>query len=201
MSYTDDFPIVELEHYGVKGMKWGVRKFRQAHEKANATKDVRRGKQNERLKVYKEKEKSLAKSTLQKAGKALGERNARKSKKQDAFHDQKMKSSKVYKAMYEATPKYRSAKGRDRIRQQSAKSQYRALQLNVAAMVVGGTLAAAGSKKGQKAINAVSDFVITGQAQKICKNVLNKVTGNPLRYVNAENMKNIVVDSGSLGGG
>ena len=194
MSYTDDFPIVELEHYGVKGMKWGVRRFRQAHEKANATKDVRRGKQNERLKVYKEKEKSLAKSTLQKAGKALGERNARKSKQQDAFHDKKMKSSKVYKAMYEATPKYRSVKGRDRIRQQSAKAQYRSLQLNVAAMVVGGTLAATSTKNGQRSIKAVSDFVITGQAQKIGKNVLNTVTGNPLRYVNAENMKNVVVD-------
>ena len=200
MSYDDDFPIVELEHYGVKGMKWGVRKFRQAHEKANATKDVRRGKQNERLKVYKEKEKSLAKSTLQKAGKALGERSARKAVKQDAFHDQKMKSSKVYKAIYETTPKMHSVKGRDRVRQQSAKAQYRSLQLNVAAMVVGGALAATGTPKGQKAIKAVSDFVITGQAQKIGKNVLNTVTGSPLRYVNAENMKNVVVDSGALGG-
>lgn len=177
MSYTDDFPIYDLEHFGVKGMKWGVRK---EYEPVSARK--------------------LAKSTLQKVGKALGERNARRTKKQDAFHDKKMKSSKMYKAMYETTPKYRSVKGRDRIRQQSAKAQYRSLQLNVAAMVVGGTLTAASSKKGQKAITAVSDFVITGQAQKIGKNVLNSVTGNPLRYVNAANMKNVVVDSGALGG-
>lgn len=160
----------EIEHYGVKGMKWGVRK-------------------------------STVKSSLQKVGKALGKRNARKAAKQDAYHDQKMKSSKVYKEIYKLTPSYNSVKGRDRLRQKSAKAQYRSLQLNVATMVVGGALAAAGSKNGQKAIKSVSNFVVSGQAQKIGKNVLNTVMGNPLRYVNAENMKNIVVDSGALGGG
>lgn len=174
MSYDDDFPIYALEHHGVKGMKWGVRKAKTSNTKSN----------------------------LQKVGKSLGKRNARKAAKRDAYHDKKMKSSKVYKALYESTPKTSSVKGRDRIRQKSAKAQYRSLQLNVATMVVGGALAAAGStKNGQRAIKASSDFVITGQSQKIGKNVLNTVTGNPLRYVNAANMKNVVVDSGALGGG
>ena len=172
MSYDDDFPIYDLEHAGVKGMKWGVRKAKTTNTK----------------------------TTLQKVGKVLGERNARKAPKRDAYHDKKMKSSKMYKRIYEATPSIHSVKGRDRIRQQSAKSQYRALQINVAAMVVGGTLAVASAPQGQMAIKAVSNFVISGQSQKIGKNVLNAVTGSPLRYVNAADMKNIVVDSGALGG-
>lgn len=165
MSYDLDDVI---EHYGVKGMKWGVRK-----------------------KVGK----AVEKTTI-----AVGKQIKKRRDKQDAYHDKRMKSSKAYKLVYEGTLPTVS-RGRDRKRQKAAKATYRGLQANVAMMVVGGALAAASSKNGQRAIKAVSNFVVSGQAQKIGKNVLNTVMGNPLRYVNAENMKNIVVDSGALGGG
>ena len=164
MSYDLDEII---EHYGVKGMKWGVRK-----KVGNA----------------------VEKTTI-----AIGKKIKKSRDKKDAYHDKKMKSSKTYKLVYEGTPPTVS-KGRDRKRQKAARATYRGLQLNVATMVVGGTLAVAGSKNGQKAIKSASNFVVSGQAQKIGKNVLNTVIGNPLRYVNAENMKNVVVDSGALGG-
>ena len=157
-----------VEHYGVKGMKWGVRK-----------------------KVGK----AVEKTTI-----AVGKQIKKRRDKQDAYHDKRMKSSKAYKLVYEGTLPTVS-RGRDRKRQKAARATYRSLQINLASMVVGGALAAASSKNGRKAIKTVSNFVVSGQAQKIGKNVLNTVMGNPLRYVNAENMKNIVVDSGALGGG
>ena len=80
MSYDlDDI----IEHYGVKGMKWGVRKagksYMDASRKHEAKTKARRDKQNARLKDYKERErahaKKVTKSALQKVGKVLSDRN------------------------------------------------------------------------------------------------------------------------------
>lgn len=195
MSYDlDDI----IEHYGVKGMKWGVRKagksYMDASRKHEAKTKARRESQNAKLKAHKEREREYAKTVTKNALQKVGKMNARRAEKQDAYHDKKMKSSKVYKSIYDSTPKYHSVNGRDRVRQRAANAQYRGLQANVAMMAVGGTMAAASSKKGQKIIKSTSNFVSSGQAQKIGKNVLNTVMGNPLRYVNAENMKNVVVN-------
>ena len=172
MSYDDDFPIYDLEHYGVKGMKWGVRK-----------------KVSDGLK----KIGGSVKSTV---AEGIVEQRA----KDDAFHDKKMMRSKTYKLLYKTSPRTIDGNGRDRVRQKAAKASYRAMQRSIVTMTLSLAVDAALTNSGQKAIRSVSDFVITGQAQKIGKNVLNTVTGSPLRYVNAENMKNVVVDSGALGG-
>ena len=66
-----------LLHYGVKGMKWGVRrarnsvgsvtrKFKDAHDKADASKNARREKQNARLAEHKRLEKERADKAVSK---------------------------------------------------------------------------------------------------------------------------------------
>ena len=73
MSYDDDFPIYALEHAGVKGMKWGVRK--------DPNKPVSDKKQ---AKMEKKADKKWAKGmTKAKIQKAMSESDSRTKKQQE----------------------------------------------------------------------------------------------------------------------
>ena len=73
MSYDDDFPIYDLEHHGVKGMKWGVRK--------DPNKPVSAKKQ---AKMEKKADKKWAKGmTKAKIQKAMSESDSRTKKQQE----------------------------------------------------------------------------------------------------------------------
>ena len=73
MSYDDDFPIYALEHHGVKGMKWGVRK--DPNKPVSAKKQAKMEK-----KADKKWEKGMTTAKIQKA---MSESDSRTKKQQE----------------------------------------------------------------------------------------------------------------------
>lgn len=151
-----------LQHHGVKGMKWGVRRARKALS-------------------------SAGKSTA----KALNKARDKHRSKVDAYHE-KNKNKTMYKLSYnhhKRSAKGKTAEDKHRWAVRSARAE---AKMNKALLTSAAATGLMTSKTVRNTVYGLAKKATSPEAVRLGKNIVQAAKRSPVRYVDGKTLKNVV---------